>query len=384
MTELRWTTAGESHGHSLVGILEGLPYGLALDVALIDEELTRRQAGFGRGGRMQIERDRVHVLGGLRAGMTLGSPLALAIENKDATLEKLPDPSSPRPGHADLAGCQQLGVRDARAVLERASSRETAMRVALGAAARQLLHEFGIEVFGYVRELGGLAARNDAFEAAGSERRALRSASAFQGLDAQQEASWRAAVEDARNAGDTLGGIFEVRATGVPPGLGSYVDPAQRLTARLGSALFSIPAMKGVEIGLGFEAARLRGSKVHDEIVNREAGDTRPFGRFARSSNRAGGLEGGLTNGEDLIVRVAMKPIPTLRRSLASMDFESGAATPATYQRSDVTSVPSASVVGEAMVALELARALRSKLGGDSLAQMHSAFEHYLRGLAQL
>lgn len=385
MTRLAWRTAGESHGRGLVALLEGFPAGVELDLARIDADLARRQGGYGRGGRMRIERDHAEVLSGLRAGRTLGSPIALLIENRDATIERLPVPGNPRPGHADLAGCQKLGMRDPRAVLERASARETAARVALAAIGRQLLEPFGIEVFAHVVELGGLAARADAFEAAGERRAELRAQSEFFGLDPALEEPWRRAVDQAREQGDSLGGVFEVRALGLPPGLGSYHSGPERLTARLGGALFSIPAIKGVEFGLGFEAARRPGSRVHDPIVPRPAGaPDSQFGRFARASNGAGGLEGGMTTGEPLVVRVAMKPIPTLRQGLPSVDFESGEPVRATYQRSDVTSVPACSVVGEAMVLLELCDAFLSKLSGDSLDEVRGAYAAHCQRLREL
>lgn len=384
MTRLSWTTAGESHGAALVAVLSGLPAGLELDLAAIDAELARRQGGFGRGGRMKIERDRARVLSGLRAGRTLGSPLTLLIENKDAVIERLPVPTNPRPGHADLAGCQKLWSRDPRAVMERASARETAARTALGAAARQLLARFGIEVFAHVLELGGAALERATVDAAlalsAAERRARRDASDFYSLDAAGDARLRAAVDAAREAGDTLGGVFEVRVTGLPPGLGSYHSGPQRLTARLGAALFSIPAIKAVEFGLGLESARRPGSQVHDAI---RRGDG-PWGRFQRGGNHAGGLEGGLTTGEPLVARAAMKPIPTLRAGLPTVDFETGEEREATYQRSDVTSVPAASVVGEAVVALELAEAFLERFGGDSLAQVEQAFEAHRAALRAL
>jgi chorismate synthase len=382
MSRLTWRTAGESHGRGLIAILEGFPAGFELDLARIDAELGRRQGGYGRGGRMKIERDHAELLSGLRAGRTLGSPIALFIENKDQTIERLPVPSNPRPGHADLAGCQKLGARDPRAVLERASARETAARVALAAIARQLVESLGVEIFAHVTELGGLPARIDAYEHAGDRRFALREESEFQSLDPDLAPAWKKLVDDAREAGDSLGGVFEVRATGVVPGLGGYHAGAERLTARIGAALFSIPAIKGVEIGLGFESARRPGSAVHDAIVRAPEGAR--FGRFARATNRAGGLEGGMTTGEALIARAAMKPIPTLRLGMDTVDFETGAPTRATYQRSDVTSVPACSVVGEAMVALELADAYLTKLGGDSIEQVRGAFDAYVEGLKRL
>ncbi|MCE9592763.1 MAG: chorismate synthase [Planctomycetes bacterium] len=381
---MTWTTAGESHGRGLVGVLEGLPAGLDLDVERVDRELARRWSGYGRGGRARLESDRVELLSGVRGGKTLGSPLAFLIANRDQTIESLPVPTNARPGHADLAGCQKLLARDPRAVLERASARETAARVALAGFARQLLEHFGIEVFAHVVELGGVAARDGVFEALGAERTTRRASSPFQCLDPDADVAMRAAVDAAKASGDSLGGVFEVRALGVPPGLGSYAVASERLTARIGGALFSIPAIKGVEFGLGFEAARRPGSEVHDAIVPTSSVRPRAFGRFARATNRAGGLEGGLSNGEELVVRAAMKPIPTLRKGLATVDFETGEAVTATYQRSDVTSVPAASVVGEALVALELARAFLDKFGGDSLGEVEAHFAHWRDAVARV
>ncbi len=382
MTHLRWSTAGESHGRALIGILEGLPSGLELSLDRIDTELARRQRGWGRGGRMRIEEDRVSVLAGLRAGRTLGSPLALSLENRDATIERLPVPASPRPGHADLAGCQKHLAPDPRAVLERASARETAMRVALGGAARQVLEAFGVELFAHVIELGGDAARSDAFEALAERRAEVRATSEFHALDPEREAVWRAAVDRAKETGDTLGGVFELRVTGLPPGLGDYSNPYDRLTSRLAAGLLSIPAMKGVEFGLGFESARRPGSAVHDAIVPAPAGAR--WGRFARATNRAGGLEGGMTTGEPLVARVAMKPISTLRKGLPTVEFGSGAVVESTWQRSDVTSVPAASVVGEAVAALVLTQAFLERLGGDSMEQVRGSFDAYVEGLRRL
>lgn len=384
MRGLTWTTAGESHGPALVGVLEGMPAGLALDLERVDRELARRQGGYGRSKRQRMERDRVKLLAGTRRGHTLGSPIAVLLENKDDSIERLDVPSSPRPGHADLAGCQKLGVRDPRAVLERASARETATRVALAGIARQVLEAFDVELFAHVVELGGVAVAPDAFAAAGDERHARRDASEFHSLDPAAETRLRERVDAAVEAQDTLGGVFEVCVLGLPPGLGSYANPADRLTARLGGALLSIPAMKGVEFGMGFDAARAPGSEVHDGIETVGAGEAAPYGRFRRATNRSGGLEGGLTTGEPLVCRVAMKPIPTLRRGLPSVDFETGEAVRATYQRSDVTSVPAASVVGEAMVALVLASAFLEKFGGDSMDQLRDGFEAWRRRVTEL
>lgn len=375
---LSWTTAGESHGRALIGLLEGLPSGMQLDVECIDAELARRQRGYGRGGRMAIERDRVEVLAGLKAGATLGSPLALSLVNQDYKIEELPIPSSPRPGHADLAGCQQHGHRDSRAVLERASARETAMRVALGGAARQLLEHFGVGLFGHVVELGGRACGpEEPLEGLTDELLGMRNDSEFHCLRPELEEHLKADVDAAAEARDTLGGVFEVQVHGLPPGLGSYMSGPQRLTSRLAGALMAIPAMKGVEFGLGFEASRRRGSQVHDTIRIGGA----EAGRFGRGSNRAGGLEGGLTTGQPLVARVAMKPISTLRKGLETVEFASGESVRSTYQRSDVTALPAASVVGEAVVALELAAAWREKFGGDGLSEVERNVRGYLDSL---
>ena len=386
MKGLSFVTAGESHGPALVAVLEGVPAGLELDLARVDAELARRQQGYGRGGRMRIEQDRAELLSGLRAGRTIGSPIALRIANRDATIERLPVPTNPRPGHADLAGCQKLGVRDPRAVLERASARETAARVAAGAVARQVLEAFGVDVFAHVVGLGRVAvdrAAADAALAGGREARlGARAASAFFALDPAAVARLVAEVDVAKEQGDTLGGVFEVLADGLPPGLGGYANPRDRLTARLGGALFSIPAIKGVEVGLGFEAARRRGSEVHDAILGAPGGG--PAGRYRRETNRAGGLEGGMTTGETLVLRAAMKPIPTLRRGLPTVEFETLDSVEATWQRSDVTSVPAASVVGEAVVALELASAFLEKFAGDSLAEVGRALAGYRDALARV
>lgn len=378
MTRLTWRTAGESHGPALVGIVEGIPAGLALSTDRIDLELARRQRGYGRGGRMKIETDTVTILSGLKSGLTLGSPIAFQVSNKDSVIEKLPIPGNPRPGHADLAGCLKYGHRDPRAVLERASARETAARVAAGAIARQVLEAFGVEVFAHVLGVGGVEVDPGVFEAAGDRRAELRDRSEFLTLQPDSDGPMKEAVDAAKADQDSLGGLIEVRAWGLPPGLGSYQSGPERLTARLGAALFSIPAIKSVEIGMGLEVARRRGSEVHDPIVPSEGGPT----RYSRPTNHAGGLEGGVTNGEPIVLRAAMKPIPSLRQGMPSVEFESGEATRATYQRSDVTSVPAASVVGEAVVSMALAEAFLEKYGGDSMDQVRAAWEHHRREAA--
>ncbi|MGB0332008.1 MAG: chorismate synthase [Planctomycetota bacterium] len=376
---MQWRTAGESHGPTLIGIVEGVPAGLRLDVERVDAELARRQLGYGRGGRMRIETDRVEVLSGWKGGVTIGAPIAFAVKNKDSVIERLPTPTNPRPGHADLAGCQKWGHRDPRAVLERASARETAARVAAAGIARQIIEAFGVEVFGFLTALGGVRCDPRAWDGAGGRRLDVRASSEFLSLDPTADASMREAVDQARKAKDSLGGTFEVRALGLPPGLGSCASGPERLTSRLGGALFSIPAIKGVEFGLGMEVAERRGSAVHDGIVPGGAA-----GAFARSSNRAGGLEGGMSTGEPLVVRAAMKPIPSIRQGMPSVDLHSGEAVEATYQRSDVTSVPACSVVGEAVVALTLAEAFLEKYGGDSMDQVAAALSHHQEELREL
>lgn len=379
MTRLQWRTAGESHGPTLIGIVEGVPAGLQLDVERVDAELARRQLGYGRGGRMRIETDRVEILSGWKGGVTIGAPIAFAVKNKDSVIERLPTPTNPRPGHADLAGCQKWGHRDPRAVLERASARETAARVAAAGIARQVLEAFGVEVFGYLTALGGVRCDPGAWDAANGRRSEVRASSEFLSLDPAADAAMREAVDQAREAKDSLGGTFEVRALGLPPGLGSCASGPERLTARVGGAMFSIPAIKGVEFGLGMEVAERRGSAVHDGIVPGGAA-----GAFSRTSNRAGGLEGGMSTGEPLVVRAAMKPIPSIRRGMPSVDLHSGEAVEATYQRSDVTSVPACSVVGEAMVAMALAEAFLEKYGGDSMDQVAAALAHHRGELGRL
>lgn len=379
MTRLQWRTAGESHGPTLIGIVEGVPAGLQLDVERVDAELARRQLGYGRGGRMRIETDRVEILSGWKGGVTIGAPIAFAVKNKDSVMERLPTPTNPRPGHADLAGCQKWGHRDPRAVLERASARETAARVAAAGIARQVIEAFGVEVFGYLTGLGGVRCDPGAWDAAEGRRMDVRASSEFLSLDPAADASMREAVDQAREAKDSLGGTFEVRALGLPPGLGSCASGPERLTSRLGGALFSIPAIKAVEFGLGMEVAERRGSAVHDGIVPGGAA-----GAFARSSNRAGGLEGGMSTGEPLVVRAAMKPIPSIRQGMPSVDLHTGEAVEATYQRSDVTSVPACSVVGEAVVALTLAEAFLEKYGGDSMDQVAAALAHHREELRRL
>ncbi len=367
--KLRFLTAGESHGPCLVAIVDGLPAGLPIDAAAIDRELSRRQGGYGRGGRMRIERDRVEVLSGVIAGVTIGAPVAVRIENRDWenwrerwAARDLPKLTVPRPGHADYAGMIKYGLDDARPILERASARETAARVAVGALAKQLLAEFGIAVGSYVTAIGAVTAVVPELPAEELWKRA--EGSDVRCPDADAAARMRAAIDAAREAGDTLGGVFTVVATGVPIGLGSHAQWDRRLDARLAAALVSIPAVKGAEIGDAFENAGRRGREVHDELFPDGTGGVH------RTTNRAGGIEGGMSNGAPIVVRAAVKPIPTTLSPLRSVDLATGAAASTEYQRSDVCVVPAAAVVGEEMVAFVLADALLEKFGGDSLAEM--------------
>src|SRR6266404_1349147 len=386
----RFTTAGESHGRALVAIVEGLPAGMPVDVAAINRELNRRQWGYGRGGRMKIEEDEVEILSGVRHGLTLGSPVALLIENKDwanwtdvmaaepreTAPEKSRELKRPRPGHADLAGGQKFAARDLRNVLERASARETAARVACGALAKQLLANFGIEIRSHVIQLGGVPKKplELTFDQIGS----ISDDSALRCADRDIEQQMIALIDQTKREGDTLGGIFEVVARKVPPGLGSHTAWDLKLDGKLAQAVMSIHAVKAVAIGAGIEASSLPGSEVHDEISYDE--DTK---EFIRETNRAGGLEGGVTNGEEIRVRGHLKPISTLRRALRSVDIDSKEERRAAFERSDITVVPAAGVIGEAMVALVLTEAMREKFGGDSVGEMKRNYEGYreqLRG----
>ncbi len=363
---LQFLTAGESHGPCLTAIVEGLPAGLEVDVKAINRELARRQGGYGRGGRMKIERDRVDILGGVLYGQTTGAPVALRIENKDWAnwrerwaSGELPALTVPRPGHADYAGMVKYSLDDARPVLERASARETAARVAVGALAKQLLAPFDIAIGSYVTEIGGVVATLS--DRPLEQLWAQAEASDVRCPDEKASTGMRRRIDEARERGDSLGGVFVVTATGAPVGLGSHVHWERRLDARLAMAVMSIPAIKGVEIGPAFENARRPGTKVHDEIFLNEDGSV------TRRTNRAGGFEGGMTNGMPVVVRAAMKPIPTTVTPLRSVDLANGEPAETQYQRSDVCAVPAASIVGEAMVAWALADALLDKFGGDTM-----------------
>jgi len=381
---LRFETAGESHGECLVATLTGLPAGITIAQDAIDHELWRRQQGFGRGGRMKIETDRAHIVAGVRHGRTIGSPIAILIANADWKnwTESLPveegDPtkhkavSRPRPGHADLAGAIKYGFHDARYVLERASARETTARVAVGALAKQFLANFGIEILSHVIAVGherlGRAVEWPEIVELSRKTEVLLGC-----VDSEAEQHMKAVVDEAYRTGDTVGGIFEVVAHGLPPGLGSHITWDSRLDGRLAQAIVSIQAVKGVEVGWAEEGAQSFGSKVQDTIhYDREER------RFFRGNNRAGGLEGGMTNGEDLRVRGFLKPISTLRRPLESVDLETREPSKAAYERSDVCVVPAAGVIGEAMVAIVLASAALEKFGGDSLCETKRNFEAYL------
>lgn len=385
---LRYLTAGESHGPALTVIVEGMPSGLSLTEEYINSQLARRQRGYGRGARMKIEKDCVRILSGVRGGVTLGSPVTLQVENRDwAEWSEVMSPGTgaavdkrvvtrPRPGHADLAGAIKYRHGDIRNVLERSSARETAARVAAGSVARRLLEELGIRIAGEVIRVGDVVAQASELSPEELERRLV--CSRLLCADPGAEQRMIGAIDRAMEAGDTLGGIFEIRAYGVPAGLGSYTQWDRRLDGRLAAALMSIQAVKGVEIGIGFAAAGLFGSQVQDEIFyDRNRG-------FYRLTNRAGGIEGGVTNGEVLVLRAAMKPIPTLGRPLQSVDLLTKEPSSASVERSDVCAVPAACVTGEAVVAWELARACLEKCGGDSLAELKDNWDRYLSYVRQV
>ncbi len=369
---LRYWTAGESHGKTLVAILDGFPAGVELDTAPIDAELRRRQGGYGRGGRQRIETDSVELLTGIWRNVTLGSPIALQVVNKDYKLERLDDLSRPRPGHGDLTGAMKY-LGPIRGVLERASARETTVRVAAGAVARQLLSKFGIDVIGYVVELGGI--KLDPPEASLDDRLRFRASSEVYSLVPSKDAEVKSLIDECSKDGDTLGGIVEVRVEGLPFGLGTHAQWDLKLDGRIAQAVMAVQAIKGVEIGLGFEAARRRGSQVHDPIVYDESKKQTNTLGFERPTNNAGGLEAGMTNGQPLVVRAAKKPISTLAKKLPSVNLDTKAAEPADYERSDVCAVPAASVIVENVVAFEVARALVEKFGNDSLAEMQARFD---------
>ena len=373
---LRYLTAGESHGKTLIALVDGFPAGLTIDLEQINVELKRRQGGYGRGGRQRIETDTVNVLTGVWKGVTLGSPIALEVPNRDYKLERLDDLPRPRPGHADLTGAMKF-LGSIRGVLERASARETAVRVAAGALAKQLLGAFGITVFGYVVELGGEFI--EPMDAPLDRLRSIRDQSEIYSLNLARDEAIKKHIDAAGKDGDTLGGVLEVRVDGLPFGLGTHAQWDRKLDGRLAQAVMAVQAIKGVEIGLGFEAARRRGSQVHDPIHYDASQRDQPNLGFVRPTNNAGGLEGGMTNGQPLIVRAAKKPISTLARPLESINLDSKEQQTASYERSDVCAVPAASVIIEAVVAFEVACALVDKLGGDSLVEMKARYELFLK-----
>lgn len=396
----KFTTAGESHGKALTAIVEGVPYGLPIDVAAIDHELWRRQQGYGRGGRMKIESDTVDVLSGVRHGKALGSPIALLIENKDFVhwqdvmsedepAEQPQNPrkiTRPRPGHADLAGGQKTGTRDLRNILERSSARETAARVACGAIAKQLLAHFGIEIRSHVIKLGPVQAVP--LWRTWREITEIAKEAPLNCADETSQKQMIKLVDEVKDAGDTVGGVFEVVAAGVPVGLGSHTCWNEKLDGRIAQAIMSIHAVKAVEIGTGVANAGKLGSEVHDEIYHgpdtaeNESEDNASRPDFRRSTNRAGGLEGGITNGEEVRVRGYMKPLSTLRKPLASVDIDTKEPQEAAFERSDITAVPAAGVIGEAMLAIVLANAMREKFGGDSIEEMTRNFNSFVDSAA--
>jgi chorismate synthase len=390
---LRFTTAGESHGSALVSILEGMPAGVPLLASHIDTELARRQQGYGRGRRMQIEHDVVELVSGVRAGETIGSPIAMLIRNRDwKNWQEIMDPAPregdpaprkrvvtrPRPGHADLTGMLKYDRADARDILERASARETTARVAAGAVCRRLLDELGIGVSSHLIHLGGVDAARP--EPLPDDVNAAADASPLRTLDRDAELVMIERIDAAKRAGNTLGGVCEVICDGVPVGLGSHISWERKLDGRLAAALMSIPAVKGVEVGLGFEAARRQGSDVHDEI---DLAPGRPHtGHVRRRTNRAGGLEGGITTGEPIVLRAAMKPISTLMRPLETIDVATREPAQAVAERSDVTAVPAMGVIAEAMVAFIIAQAVLEKFGGDSLPELKRNHAGYITRLS--
>ncbi len=375
-------TAGESHGKCLIAMIEGFPAGIFIDEAVINKEMKRRQGGLGRGGRMQIEEDRVEILSGIRKNVTLGSPICLMVKNSDYKIDELPPVTRPRPGHADLAGVLKYNQKDARNILERASARETAARVAAGAMAKILLSLFGIGVFGYVKGIGGIY--SDKFVKDFDVAEKIREKSSVYCIDQDIEGKIIEKIKHTAEKGDSLGGIIEVIVYGLPVGLGSHTQWDRRLDARLAFALMSVQAIRGVELGLGCNAANKFGSEVHDEIYYEKPKQNKSLtGGFKRLTNNAGGIEGGISNGEPIVARAYMKPIPTLKKPLRSVDLLTKEPIMATYERSDVCAVPAASVVCESMIAFEIAREFLEKFGGDSLDEVKRNYEGYLSNISQ-
>jgi chorismate synthase len=391
MNVFRFVTAGESHGKGLIAVIEGLPSGLSVDVESINLQLWRRQQGYGRGGRMKIEKDEAEIISGIRHGKTLGSPIALLIRNRDwenwqdvmafderdfADEKRARRLTRPRPGHTDLAGGIKYATHDLRDILERASARETAARVAAGALARTLLKHLGVEIGSHTCMIGGVP--SDPIPATWDSISQIPDDSPLRCVDNEAQARMISLIDATTDAKDTLGGIFEVAAKGVVVGLGSHTQWNQKLDGRLAQVIMSIPAVKAVEIGAGAAVSRTTGSQIHDEI-----GYDRTERRFIRPTNRAGGIEGGITNGEELRIKGHLKPISTLRQPLASVDVETKADSAAAFERSDIVAVPAAGVIGEAMVAMVLADAAREKFGGDSLSEMVRNYQAYLEQVRQ-
>ena len=373
---LRYLTAGESHGIGLIAVLEGMPAGLELQAAFINKDLKRRQLGYGRGARMtSIEEDKAQILSGVRAGRTLGSPIALQVPNKDTSIDKLPVVTRPRPGHADLAGAIKYAQEDVRNILERASARETAARVAVGAVAKRLLEEFGVTVFSHVVRMGGVQAKVEQLSPAEIQRRA--EVSPLRCADPKAEAAMIKLIDKAKAAGDTLGGAIEITALNLPVGLGSHVQWDRKLDARLAAALMSIQAIKAVEIGAGTQVSDVFGSELHDQIYHSKQKG------FFRKTFRCGGIEGGMSVGGPVTARIHMKPLSTLRKPMMSVDIKTKKPFAATVERSDVSAVPAAGVVGEAVMAFTLADALLEKFGGDSLEETKRNFRGYQQQVDQ-
>jgi len=376
-----YRTAGESHGPALIALIEGMPHGCPIDTDLINRELFRRQGGYGRGGRQKIETDLVQYLAGVRMGKTIGSPIAIMVPNKD---NRLDDPAAtpplhrPRPGHADLAGSVKWLTDDCREVLERASARETTVRVAAGALAKCLLKQFGIEVFGFVRSVGEATGNFSVTAENWQELLKQRDASEVYCPDAAADAAMKEFINEQKMAKDTAGGIVECHVFGCPVGIGSCLTWDGRLDSRIAAAVVGIQAFKGVEIGMGFEVAKLPGSKVHDEIAFNPAEKSKPSLGFVRKTNNAGGLEGGMTNGQPVVVRGAMKPISTLGKPLKSIDLRTKQESEAGWERSDISAISAASVVMENVIAFEIARSMVEKFGGDSLSEMKQNYGSYL------
>jgi chorismate synthase len=372
---LRYWTAGESHGKALIALVDGFPAGVAVDIDPINVELRRRQGGYGRGGRQRIESDAVDIRSGVWRGATLGSPIALEVINKDYKLERLDDLPRPRPGHGDLTGAMKY-LGSIRGVLERASARETAVRVATGALCKQLLAHFGITVFGFVVEVGG--EKIEPVAGTLNELRAIRDQSELYGLNLARDAAVKELIDRAGKDGDTLGGVVEVQVHGVPFGLGTHTQWDRKLDGRLAQAVMAVQAIKGVEIGLGFEAAHRRGSQVHDPIHYDESRKHSPTLGYERPTNNAGGLEAGMTNGQPIVIRAAKKPISTLRKPLDSINLDTKEPEAASYERSDVCAISAASVIVENVVAFEIAAAVIDKFGGDSLIEMQARHKLFM------